>query len=428
MEIKTSRLRWRIWGELAGAHHLKTEVFHMESCGLSHGGMGSGEGRRSLLLIGAMIGWAWNMGTRVGIPAVLPFIRERYALTTAEASSIPAALNLGYYLTSLYSGRLSQRLGLSRALIGYLVGAAVISCLFGLSGDRTSLYATAVAMGVLMSLHIPSAIPMISSRFRGGRLGFVIGVHETAAPLGQVIGPLALSYLITSIGYDWSFAAWSVLAFASAAVLLSSRTGMNPEGSGGSAAGRIDRRTGAAITVLTVGALTGNLGVVAVLPLHLVDTFGLEKGFVASLIGLSRSLSVVGQLAGGFMFDRLGFRRTAALLTSLNAATMLYLTFGPFGDLYVMAMVVSPLVTAMFFPVMYAYVAALLGTGSGPMLGRALGVGGLVGATLMPAVAGSVAELYGYTAALSVPTAIVCLSAVALFASSFPAVSEQSRS
>jgi fucose permease len=100
--------------------------------------MGPTGKRKALLLAGAMGAWAWNMGLRVGVPSVLPFIRERYSLTTAEASSIPAALNLGYYLTSLQSGRLSRRLGHSRALIGYVLGAALLSCLFGLSRDRTS--------------------------------------------------------------------------------------------------------------------------------------------------------------------------------------------------------------------------------------------------------------------------------------------------
>jgi len=388
--------------------------------------MGPTGKRKALLLAGAMGAWAWNMGLRVGVPSVLPFIRERYSLTTAEASSIPAALNLGYYLTSLQSGRLSRRLGHPRALIGYVLGAALLSCLFGLSRERASLYVLAAAMGVLMSLHIPSAIPLISQRFRGSRIGIVIGVHEVAAPLGQVLGPLALSSLMTSVGYAESFALWSSLAFASAAILSISGLGGGLREIGGSSAAKIDRRTDAALMMLTVGALTGNLGVVAILPLHMVDTFGLEKSFVASVIGLSRTLSVFGQLAGGVLFDRLGFRRTAAILTALNVITILYLTLGSYGVLYVSAMVISTLATAMFFPVMYAYVASTLGSDSGPVLGKMLGVGGLIGATLMPAVAGSLAEAHGYTAALMVPTAIVLSSVIAFVLSEFPSGSRSS--
>ncbi len=371
------------------------------------------------MLAGAMGAWAWNMGLRVAVPAVLPFIRDRYSLTTAEASSIPAALNLGYYLTSLQSGKLSRRLGHSRALVGYVLGAAALSVLFGLADDKASLYVLAAAIGVMTSLHIPSAIPLISERFRGSSLGMVIGVHEVAAPLGQMLGPLVISSLIVHAGYAESFAVWSALAFASVAVLVVSGLSDGLRGSEPSRAAKIDRRTEVALMLLTVGALTGNLGVVAILPLHMVDTFGLEKGFVASLIGLSRTVSVFGQLVGGLLFDRLGFRRTAAILTGLNVVTMIYLTLGHYDSLYVSAMVVSTVATAMFFPVMYAYVASALGTDSGPVLGRMLGVGGLVGATLMPAIAGNVAELYGYTAALSVPTAIVSSSVIAFSFSEF---------
>ncbi len=382
--------------------------------------MGLADRRRALLLAGAMGAWAWNMGLRVGLSAVLPFVRERYSLTTAEASSLPAALNLGYYLTSIHSGRLSRKLGHSRALLGYVLGAAALSILFGLTIDKTFLYVLAASMGVTMSLHIPSAIPLISERFRGSRLGMMIGVHEVAAPLGQVLGPLVLSSLIVHVGYEESFAVWSVLAFASVALLMVSGLSDGPEGSERSGGAKIDRRTEMALMLLTVGALTGNFGIVAILPLHMVDTFGLEKGFVASLIGLSRTVSVFGQLVGGLLFDRLGFRRTAALLTGLNVATMLYFMLGRYDALYVSAMVVSTVATAMFFPVMYAYVASALGTDSGPVLGRMLGVGGLIGATLMPAIAGSVAEVHGYTAALSVPTAIVASSVTAFLLSAFP--------
>jgi nitrate/nitrite transporter NarK len=74
----------------------------------------------------------------------------------------------------------------------------------------------------------------------------------------------------------------------------------------------------------------------------------------------------------------------------------------------------------MSFPVMYAYVASTLGSDSGPVLGKMLGVGGLIGATLMPAVAGSLAETHGYTAALMVPTAIVLSSVISFVLSEFP--------
>ncbi len=382
--------------------------------------MGTADRRSALLLAGAMGAWTWNMGLRVAVSAVLPFIRDRYSLTTAEASSLPAALSLGYYLTSLQSGRLSRKLGHSRALVGYVSGAAALSILFGLAIDKTSLYVLAASMGVLMSLHIPSAIPLISERFKGSRLGVVIAVHEVAAPLGQVLGPVVLSSLMIHAGYAKSFAVWSVLAFASVAVLMISGLGDGLRGSERSGAAKIDRRTEVALMLLTVGALTGNFGIVAILPLHMVDTFGLEKGFVASLIGLSRTVSVFGQLVGGVLFDRLGFRRTAALLTSLNVVTMVWFMLGRYDALYVSAIVVSTVATAMFFPVMYAYVASALGTDSGPLLGRMLGVAGLVGATLMPAIAGSVAEAHGYTAALSVPTAIVASSVIAFLLSEFP--------
>jgi nitrate/nitrite transporter NarK len=231
---------------------------------------------------------------------------------------------------------------------------------------------------------------------------------------------------MTSVGYAESFALWSSLSFASAAILSISGLGGGLREIGGSSAAKIDRRTDAALMMLTVGALTGNLGVVAILPLHMVDTFGLEKSFVASVIGLSRTLSVFGQLAGGVLFDRLGFRRTAAILTALNVITILYLTFGSYGVLYVSAMVISTLATAMFFPVMYAYVASTLGSDSGPVLGKMLGVGGLIGATLMPAVAGSLAEAHGYTAALMVPAAIVLSSVIAFVLSEFPSGSRSS--
>ncbi|MEM4417364.1 MAG: MFS transporter, partial [Nitrososphaerota archaeon] len=295
-------------------------------------------------------------------------------------------------------------------------GAASMLSLTALTGERAALYSALVAAGFLLSLHLPSAIPWLSKLFGAGRRGFIIGVHESAAPAGQTLGPIVLTLLISSVGLVAAVPAWALLSVAAGlAVFL-----LGWRGGGGSdtvltPTKSLGRHSILSLTVLTTGMLVGNLGVVAIVPLYLVDSVGLEKSLVATIVGVSRSLGVVGQPLGGILHDRFGFHKIVYFILLSNIISSAYMAYGPYNPAYIAAMIVQATSTAMFFPILYSHLVKTTGERTSLVLARIIFTAGLLGPVSTPLVSGFLAEGYGYQMALTYPLVIILLGVPAMF-------------
>lgn len=363
------------------------------------------------------LSWFWSHGSRVGISAVTPFLRQRYSLTTAEASAVPGVFNLGFYLFSVAAGKVAGKIGFKESVSAAALGSSAMFLLAGFFDEKFLLFAVVFCAGLFLSLHLPSAIPWLGVLFRGSRQGFYIGVHESGAPAGQTTGPIILAFLATSMGVAASMAIWALIPLVVGVSLLlffhreeskriSRETDKTDEWRGPSFYG---------LTLITVANLVGNLGVVAIIPLHLVDTFQLDKAFVATLVGVSRFVGVFGQPIGGYLHDKHGFFKVATILTLVNFLSNLYLMLAPYNFIYFVAMAVQAFATAMYFPMVYSYFVKLQGPNAAYYLGKMIFLAGLVGPTTAPIIAGFVAERFGYTAALFYPTILACAGSLMIF-------------
>jgi MFS family permease len=361
------------------------------------------------------VAWFWSHGTRVGLSAITPYFRERLQLSIAEASAIPGFLNLGFYTFNLASGHLAVRLGYSRAVALGALGAASMMSLTVVSQERAVLYGALVAAGFFLSLHLPSAIPWLSKLFGAGRRGFIIGVHESAAPAGQTLGPIALTLLIASLSLVAAIPAWALISMtAGLMVFLIGWCGGGLSTSLPSPAKGLGRHSILSLTILTTGMLVGNLGVVAIVPLYLVDSVGLEKSLVAMIVGVSRSLGVVGQPLGGILHDKFGFHKIVYFILSANIISSAYMAYGLYNPAYIAAMIAQATSTAMFFPILYSHLVKTTGDRTSVVLGRIIFTAGLLGPTSAPLFSGFLAESYGYHIALTYPLTIICLGVPAL--------------
>lgn len=338
-------------------------------------------------------------------------------MTTSEAAAVPGILNLGFYIFTFASGRLPAKIGYRNVVVAGVLGASAMFMLASVLDAPPQLYAAVFLAGVFLSFHLPSAIPWLGTVFKGGRQGFYIGVHESAAPAGQTLGPILLALLFTSIGVTASFTTWALIPLTTGVVILiffKTQPTFAGTVDGGSKA-KVLETSFVALTLVTIANLVGNLGVVAIVPLHLVDTFQLDKTFVATIVGVSRFLGVFGQPVGGYLHDKYGFYKIAAVLTATNFISNLYLMLASYDWLYPVIMTIQAFCTAMYFPLIYSYLVKTLGSNASPALGKMFSVSGLVGPTTAPLVAGVLAERYGYTVALLYPTVLALLGTAAIF-------------
>ncbi|MEM4288498.1 MAG: MFS transporter [Candidatus Caldarchaeum sp.] len=368
------------------------------------------------VLLLTWLSWFWSHGTRVGISAITPFLRQRFSISTAEAAAIPGVLNLGFYSFTFVSGKIPAKTGFRNTVMLSALGAGVATVAAGLLDNVYIFYCAIFLVGIFLSLHLPSAVPWLGQLFKGVRQGFFIGVHESAAPAGQTLGPIILAFLFTAFAYMFSFWAWASIPILAGLALLSLT---KPE----SGDHRLSSKTLleesvrirlAPLTVLTIANLVGNLGVVAIVPLHLVDTFNLDKAYVAMIVGGSRLLGVVGQPLGGYLFDKHGFFRVASTVTILNLLSNMYLMLAPYSFVYPFMMAVQAAATAMYFPVVYSYLVRNLGPSASQVLGKVFSIAGLAGPTTAPILAGFLAQKFSYTVALAYPALLALAGTLSL--------------
>jgi len=356
----------------------------------------------------------WNHGTRLAMPALAPFLREELSLTIFQTTSYVVAPMISFYASILFAGHIVIRIGYKRAVVISAVGAAASFAAAGYSNDTTLLFILLVSTGVFLGLYLPAAIPWVSSLFAGRRRGLIIGIHEAAAPTGQTLGPVVTALLAAALPLGSVFLIWALAPLAAGLLLMA----LAPSTSSVAEQARVDAklmppRRLLTVIAVTVGVLIGNMGVVQIIPLYLVDVFGLEKAFAGMVVGLSRLLGLVGQPLGGFLSDRYGRVNVMTVLTILTLLSTAYIAYAPYNMLYIIFLVIQATCTAMYFPVTYALISEESGAYASIQISRLLFTSGLLGPVLTGFVMGYLAEEMGYTTALTYPLVFTMLSVAA---------------
>jgi MFS family permease len=130
------------------------------------------------------------------IVVVLPVITTSLGLSLAQAGALGSARTLFAGVGSFPSGFLADLAGRRNLLLGFrisLIGFAT----FGLSvSSNFAMLMVYMALGGFGGggFH-PQSLAILSAKYREQK-AFALGVHDSSANLGEVIGPLALGFLL----------------------------------------------------------------------------------------------------------------------------------------------------------------------------------------------------------------------------------------
>jgi NNP family nitrate/nitrite transporter-like MFS transporter len=297
-----------------------------------------------------------NFVARIILGPLMPSIEADLRLGHGTAGSFFLFISVGYFVALAGSGFVSARLTHRHTIT--VSATAVGLALMGLSASQNLVMIRLflVLVGLAAGLYLPSGIASITAMVNVQHWGKALAIHELAPNCGFMAAPLIAETLML-----WM--PWRGVLVALGAVTMALGLAQARWGRGGRFAGQqpdpASLRQLAADPIywrmiLLFGLAIGStLGIYAMLPLYLVAERGFDPAFANTLIGLSRVSTLFMALAGGWVADRFGARRTMVAIFVFTGSATLGLSLAG-GTALVVLVLIQPMAAVCFFPAGFA--------------------------------------------------------------------------
>ncbi len=370
--------------------------------------------RSYIAMVSLWLGWLWIWGYYGIFPSILPLISEDLELTAAESGLILTSLIIGSAVSMLLVGVINSLMGKRSSLLIGLLLILAGSLITSFTQLYVILLAALLIKGWGIGIYFPTAVSLISDISPTHRRGLSIGLLETAAPLGAVIGPVAAS-VILSINPEWRMTvlSWSTLSYIvmaglallpgeAAAERHSLTTHLRPPSTP-------SPRTFALI--LAASSLhSAGFTLLFFLPLYWSSNRWIAEAMIPLVFGGVRVAGIFGHIGFGYLADKIGAVR--ALLVIKAAGTILavavaYTDFSP--SLILFLLICFPLFDA-YYPVLSTLITKLTRQAErSQALGITYALSDTSGA-LSTTILGHLIDTHGYTTAWLYPITANILS------------------
>jgi sugar phosphate permease len=386
---------------------------------------------------------------RANLGVALPFIRQEFAMSNAEAGGLMSLFLLAYALAQIPAGLAFSRFGVSRILPSAMVMTSVLTGLVGTAGSLIALKIYRFGLGLAEGPLPISMTTTINNWFPAREKGIASGIFLSAVKFGPVIVPPLCAVIISVWGWRevfYFFAVPGILLSVAWYFLITDHPSKSrfvnqaeldyiaDEGAADDAskvaasgvqkgAGKGFRRLDFFIRRREVSPLETKrqvfgswliwgsaasycfqLGVSSVLlswiPTYLITV----KGFSVMNMGLVSAApwvgAVLGNLLGGYFSDRLldGRRKPGMLFSALGTSVMMYLLINspaePFA--YGLLLMATGAVLSIGFSSYMAYPMAVATKQTFPVANSIVNMVGQLGAAATPFLTGLLLDSYGW--------------------------------
>jgi len=362
------------------------------------------------------LAWFMNFLIRMIVPPLLPLIREDFQLTYTQMGLIATSFYLTYALVQVPSGILADKIDRRWIIVPGIICFSIGTFLTGFAGSFGQIILFQSLTGLGAGVYFAAGVSLVASYFQREERGKVLGIHDSAAPVGSILGPAFAGLLAITINWRMPFFACLIPGLAVAAlfgILVRDPTANKNAVKELKTSGARDVLKRSFLTLLLV-YIVGDIcycGAITFIPTYLVEESKISFGTTGMLTSALFIAGFFGMLVLGGASDKFG-RNTVITASLLSAAI--------FTSVTVMITVPSLLALVLicfgfslygYFPVMSALLADLISEDKrGTVFGAVNAVGTAVGA-ITPALVGYIIDTAGWKLAFLCLSAIVMLGA-----------------
>ncbi len=281
------------------------------------------------------------------VVVALPTVQAEFGIARA-AASLPYTLTMiGFGVSSMLMGRLSDRFGI---IVPVILGTLALAAGYVAAAWSTSLWQYALAHGLLIGFGSAATFaPLLAhmSLWFARRRGIAIGIFASGNYLAGTVWPPIVAHFIATDGWRNTYVGIAFFVLAAMLPLALWLRRPPPHVDAGSAAGAAVRSTAAlglspaALQTLLMIAGVACCVAMSMPQVHLVAYcgdlgYGPARG--AQMLSLMLACGIVSRLTFGFICDRIGGLRTLLVGSALQGLSLLlFLPFDGLVSLYVVA-------------------------------------------------------------------------------------------
>lgn len=286
---------------------------------------------------------------------MLPELELALGLSHGQAGFFFFIISCGYFLSLSGSGFVAARIGHKHSIVLSMIGIGLALGLLAVTTSLCALRFTFFLLGLSAGIYLPAAITTISTLFQPHQWGRAFGVHEVAPNLAFLLAPIYVALLLPIMSWQQTVLLLAAMVFLAAGAyeLFGHTINKKPKLPDLSLCTSLLRQQDFWLMVLLFSmGITGTLGIYSILPTFLVYEHGFNEQAANLLVGTSRLPTLATALAGGFLADRFGNKKTIALvLFCTGGATIL---LGQGRELLKFYIWLQPIIAVCFFPAAFA--------------------------------------------------------------------------
>jgi len=247
--------------------------------------------------------------------ALIPVMIQEFHVSLLEASLVVAVPSGVALLAYIPSGLLADRLSVNKLLFASMAIEGISIIMVSQAASFWFLVAALCFTCIARPLYHASGVTQISRISKPQELNMAMGVHNALGDLGTAAGVSSLAFFLSFLNWRWAYAFWAVpVLFWSGVVLTSSQLKYRQvklRGQGVRDSGRLSIILLSAFTVFLVFVVVRELGSAAVSALtttYLVTRLDVPVATASLIFGLGASVGIVGDLASGYLGQKMGAR------------------------------------------------------------------------------------------------------------------------